>query len=344
MNRIFTLLVFLLSISMVQAQVQSRQLDGIHMSEQRSMPRNYSPSNQHARVALEDVYNPAFFDTCASTVVLFDLANFEPPGWGFVSGTNSFADQEKAQALEFTTTEDYTVVGVFAFFAEPSVVMDGEVVAKVYDMDDLGAPSTMLGESMPVSVSEIAFSDTTILETLFLFDEEMEIRPSGESFFASIDFSGLYDSQDTVAIWQTAIDCGDGSDSWDKFSDGSWNPVNDMTVGWAINFDFLIGAVVEFDEATSADAFIADGGLKLHPAFPNPARERVQLNYDLDQASEVEIKVVSLSGQVIYSRDLGTVAAGKQQQIIETSSLTPGTYVYRISTSHGNLSSVFVKE
>ena len=263
--------------------------------------------------------------------------------WGFIAGNNEFRDKEKAQLLEFTGSASFSVIGVGGFFVMPSVINDGELTAKVYMMDDgSGGPGALVSTSMPMKASEVvAPNDTSVELSVFAFGEEETPIIDYASFFASIDVSQLYASQDTVGLFHTMEGCGSGSNSWEKWADDTWHSL-DSAYDPALNIDFLITAVVEFDDQTTADEYINNKGLQLFPATPNPATTRTVLNYGIETADGVEVQVFDNQGKLLRSIHHDVIPAGRHEQEILTYDFSPGAYYYRIATSKSSLISRFI--
>jgi len=293
--------------------------------------------NQNAR-AMEGVSPPSFGDDCSLSVTGYTISDNI---WGFVVGTNDYGDLEKAQLLEFTGSATYSVIAVFASFSDYSAVGNGEIRAKIYAYDeDSGLPGELLGTSDSTLVSDIAPTDSIVQFTPFLFLGDQAPIVNNSSFVASIDISALYETEDTVGIFHTNDSCGFGGDSFERWLEGDvWVR---MDTAWGLNLDFIITAVVEFDEATSADEFVKHNGLELYPASPNPARYTTNLNYGLDKVDKVTIDIFDAQGKRIKSLERQGQSTGRHQEQILTHDMSAGTYFYRISNSAGSLVSRFV--
>lgn len=278
-------------------------------------------------------------DTCSNSLVAF----FSNP-WGFVGGTNGFGDLEKAQLLTFDTDADVSVREIWGWFYDVQTVDDGPVSAKVYALNQNGdGPGDLLGSSASLKTSELTFSADAILPTPFVFEAPVPVNDI--AFYASIDFSELYATKDTVGLWQTDDGCGDGSTSWELFNDGvTWTNIS-ASNSWGLNANWLISAIIEFNTTTDVDdqlAFVAQNGLQLYPAFPNPAAETVNLKYQLDSSERVRIEVYSAEGRLLQQHDLGRQMTGEHTETIDVSTLPAGAYVYGIVTEQSRLMSRFV--
>lgn len=280
---------------------------------------------------------PIFQDTCSNA-----LTGFFSDGWGFVSGTNNYGDRAKAQLLPLQTDNDVVVREIWGWFSEVQTVGDGPVTANVYALNQNGdGPGDLLASSTSLKTSELNYVEGQAFPTAFVFDQPVSVNDIG--FYAGIDISELYATADTVALWQTDDGCGDGSTSWELFDDGvTWS---NISTSWGLNANWLISAVVEFNTTTDVDdqlAFVAQNGLQLYPAFPNPSAETVNLKYELDSPERVRIEVYSAAGRLLQQHDLGRQMTGEHTERIDVSELPAGAYVYGIVTGQSRLMSRFV--
>ncbi len=339
----YFLLPLVLSLALSHALGQERA-DQISVKQISQPTTSTSLSKDTRRSAVPTpVLYPTADDTCSATVEIRFLTDF----WGTISGMNAFGDEEKAQRLEFTGTAPYHVISTIAFFAIATPVGDGDIVMHVYDVDAAtGGPGALISTTQPMKVSELALSsDTSFNATPFLFEGERSGDVPGTQFFVSVDFKDAYAKNDTVSVWQTVLDCGDGSDSWENFASSKrllpWVPVNDST-SWRVNIDFIMAAIVDFDDPTSTDEYIASSGLRIYPASPNPARDQVQLNFELDRTREVDIEIYDVQGRYLQAFRRGVMPAGKHQHLVDVHHLSGGSYYYRIASENAQIMSRFL--
>jgi hypothetical protein len=294
--------------------------------------------NPHAR-AMDLALYPTADDECSLEVTVFGITDY----WGFVSGMNEFGDKEKAQTLEYTANVPFKVLGVIGFFDDPGLVGNGEVTARVYTVSETdGAPDQLLATSEPLFVADIVPpTDTSVELTLFILPEDQIPEIESTTFIVSIDFSALYATSDTLTLLHTLEECGDGTNTWEKFSDDTWSNIFSSWSG--LNADFLLGAVVEFDDnTTSADQPIQHRGLELYPASPNPASSFTVLNYGLENAGPVEITIFDARGRALQKIRHHLQQAGRHQEEIHTRDLAPGSYYYQITAGSGRLISTLM--
>jgi hypothetical protein len=289
-------------------------------------------------MVLDTVNFPTFGDECTLELVTIGINS----GWGRVSGMNVFGDKEKAQRLQFTGSDSYMVVGALVFFERPSIVGDGTINCKIYSVNPgNGAPFAIKGFSNSVKVSEVIPPDSLARPTLFRFDAGVEVELDEPLFFASIDFSNLYNTEDTLVILQTIPECGDGGDTWELFADGtSWTPISSSD-SWEMNADFIISAIVDFNDPTSLESYISRLGLKIHPVVPNPASGALNLSYSIDHNMVVLVHIFDQQGQLLERLDLGLQQIGKHHQPVAIKNWPAGQYYYRISAGQTALTSRF---
>ena len=88
-----------------------------------------------------------------------------------------------------------------------------------------------------------------------------------------------------------------------------------LSVAEGIDFDF-----------TSGVGQVTEGGLLLDAPIPNPASNLTRINFELNQASEVELTVLDVTGRPV-GFVTGRYGAGEQSETLDVSGLANGTYV-----------------
>lgn len=76
--------------------------------------------------------------------------------------------------------------------------------------------------------------------------------------------------------------------------------------------------------------------------YPNPVVETATVAYDLNHASNVEIKVYDLSGKIVKYQMLENKAKGSHKYSFDASNLKAGTYVMNVKTTDSNKSVKFI--
>lgn len=70
--------------------------------------------------------------------------------------------------------------------------------------------------------------------------------------------------------------------------------------------------------------------------FPNPATEKVQVNYELSKESSVSISLYDVTGKLISVENKGSQAQGRQFSFINVAELAKGFYTVTVRTENGN--------
>jgi hypothetical protein len=321
----FTLLAIFLSTSFIALQAQKEVAnENTVLTTIRSTDNNFRSGNN---LPMDTIFPGIFNDDCS-----LSLAAFQPSDqWGFVGGTNGFNDIEKAQRFQYDGSSNYSVQEIAIFFAVNNVVNDGKVVVKIYDINPTtDGPGSLLGTSDTLQASELTADNNEFGPLATLFNFSTPAMVTEDEFFVSVDFSDLYNTMDTLAIWMTQQDCGDGADSWELFGDNTtWAP---MDVSWTLESNFYMVAIIEFEESTSVEETENNIDFKV---YPMPANNDLTLSYYLSTDSEVRVDILNIQGQSLISLNKGRMATGRQKEIIDLSHMSPGYYFARISTEQG---------
>ena len=295
MKYIFTFLISFLFIVGLEAQKNEEVIE-VKRLENEIRPINYRSGQGQV---MDTLFPPIFAEECANTVV-----SFTPTGqWGFVAGTNGFMDQEKAQKFEFTESSSLSVLEVGVFFSHAQVVGDGPLRIKIYGLDEAtGGPGALLGTSDELNVSDIQISNETLLTTIFEFSTPATVE--GNCFFASVDISDLYATNDTVGVFLSDMGCGSGEDAWELFND-QWVRLFDSWGG--LDSDLFMAAVIDYQESTSTEDIDNTVSIK---TFPSPATDVINVTYSLKDPSPVTLEVFSLDGKRMIVLPQGRKSTG----------------------------------
>ena len=258
---------------------------------------------------------------------------YEPGGGetGYVAGTNSFLDKEKGVVLTYDQAEEFEVTEVVAYFFPPddAAILDRNLYAFVSEVNPDGSPGDLIGESEPIAVADLNTEEGQVLPTLFSFSTPVALTSS--TFFVSIDFTDIYSSDSgDIGLWMTDDGCAaNPNPSWELWDDDTWHNIEDAD-SWGLENEWLLGAVVSLVASTRSP--IADFEWNISP---NPSSGLIQLNYELDEATELRMDVYSSLGQLSYSRELGLQVEGFGQSSIDLSALPKGLYHLKLTTPKG---------
>ena len=338
MNKhLYTLIFVSIAILVVNAQERSF----LNQALETKQTTHLKAKSDAGRTVLDtnEVFFPSWNDDCSNTLTGFAPNN----AWGLVSGMNAFMDLAKAQQLEYTGTDSYRLLGGIGYFSNAVAVNNGMLKMDFYDLDEsTGGPGNLLATTIPINVSSITLPDEFVEPTIFIIPPSEQPVVTDANFIASVDLSALYATLDTVYLWQTAIDCGDGSNTWELQSspDSVWATILDA---WQMNADFGITAIVDTEAPTSDQNFIASNGVTLYPAMPNPAQESVLLKFEIEASGPVQIDILDQTGKLVQ-RSKEQLTAGNHQREIRLDRYSAGVYYYVLATAKGNIASRFIVE
>jgi len=95
--------------------------------------------------------------------------------------------------------------------------------------------------------------------------------------------------------------------------------------------DFSINVVGDYTDIFTVNS--TDNGLYLDPAFPNPAKNYINIKYALgNNQHQAVLEVVDIMGNVVISQPINN---SNQMAIIDVSKLNAGVYFYRLSAKAG---------
>jgi hypothetical protein len=83
---------------------------------------------------------------------------------------------------------------------------------------------------------------------------------------------------------------------------------------------------------TTGDVTQAEN-VEMFPAYPNPAGDNTNIRYNLNQPSEVTFELRDVMGKLVETRDLGTLPAGQNTLMVETSALGAGSYTATLTVN-----------
>ena len=146
---------------------------------------------------------------------------------GFLSGVNTFNDQEKANYFDLSGQTYGYLTGTYVYFAyansQTSASLSKLVNFKVYSSAS-GVPGTQIGSTVSIPLSSIKTDVDGNYLTLVTFPSAIAL-PASKQFFVSVDISNFsWTNNDSIAIVSTSDgDYAPGTGTaWEKQIDGNW--------------------------------------------------------------------------------------------------------------------------
>jgi hypothetical protein len=260
----------------------------------------------------------AMFDTACSN----HLTYYAGSGMGYVTGTNSYGDLEKAERYNGTGT----VSEVLAYVMSTTPTSTQNTTIKLYSVNPTTtAPNAVLGTSTPVAIS--AFSTTGF--TSYTFAAPIAVTTK---FFASF----VVPAADTAFVISTNSSICNSIDSasWELWGPAPSTDWHSIATAWSdgtgapLTIDLAIFPVLTTSASINDDYFI--DGIKLGQNQPNPASINTLVQYEIQNSASVMLEIYDVTGRLVAKYDEGTQSAGRHNIMIDSDKLNQGTYYYSL--------------
>jgi len=170
-----------------------------------------------------------------------------------------------------------------------------------------------------VDLSGASVEEGVLLDWQVTGDQPTEItvlRSSGDSTPLALHDAPL--SGNATSFLDTSVNDGEEYSYWLEVADAD-----------GIVSRFGPSEVVRFVDATPE--------LALDDPYPNPARGEITISYDLPIDEDAVLSVYDLSGRRVATVDAGMRTAGRHTVTWDTSTVSSGVYLYRLSTNTESL-------
>lgn len=180
------------------------------------------------------------------------------------------------------------------------------------------------GVGLGFLIQDFPYGFSTDYASLFAEDYIIEIRDA--------------DNDDPLAAYHAPLaSLGLGGQAITVLASGFLNPEdNSDGKGFGLYVALAAGGdLLSMPTITSINEQSAINHMEL---FPNPAKEIVNISYELKTSGEVSIGLFNLVGAQVYSATLGNKAAGAQANLINVENLKEGMYLLRITSNNAPIS------
>jgi hypothetical protein len=282
---------------------------------------------------------------------------------GYVFGPNFFGDQAWAERFDFSSNDSgYQVIGTFAIFDgdfNPSSL--NTIQFKVWNMSGLdsitkvnngvfywlGFPNTVLATSPQFLVSSLGINQTGDNDTMKAYFFPTPSPIIYDSFFVGYQANFSFDpANSNIGLKSTRfgyayepgvipgpIDTVINVKNATQYSDGVWHS------NWNDAFNtfnrLAIFPIVVVKYVTGVHG-ITKGNLEFFGSYPNPASTEVNVRFALSKATTATISVMDMSGKVVFTQSTEKLSAGEHVEVLNTSALPAGNYVYLLKTGLGD--------
>jgi len=283
--------------------------------------------------------------------------------YGYIFGHSCY--EYKAFAERYTVNDTARITGLFAYIASEDVVIGSEDSAAftIY-RDSANFPGARINqEKMAIQdlkvnsifgVNDVRFNNFTLAG----FSDSATIYPDS-AFFASFAIPQYRNNNsvpeghaDTLTLRTSKDDPGINVRNLVRQRTGRWLEAEMFTEK---NVYCYLAPVVDYnvanpfdtagdDDNTGLKPLVKNGGLGIIKSYPNPAQANYNIDFSLDAATAVNIRVFSTNGTHVKSKKLGQVANGRHQVSLQVGCLEQGTYIYTLETQSGMLSGKLTKQ
>lgn len=110
----------------------------------------------------------------------------------------------------------------------------------------------------------------------------------------------------------------------------------------ATDIDVLWLDEVKIVEAESSISVEENAAIASVKTYPNPANQSTELTFSLGTAGNVSVQVLDYTGRVIRDINLGEMAAGNHNYVLNTSDYAQGLYLLNLNLNETSTSTKFV--
>ena len=156
--------------------------------------------------------------------------------------------------------------------------------------------------------------------------------------------SGAWISENGGATWQNASTGFEGTpvyevrQNWRSFDEGNGRP-GEIYLGTFGRGIWRTTQYLGTDNNTNKPSGVFKTKLR---AYPNPTRDNTTLVFELAQSGKVEVQVYSITGRLVWSKQL-QMADGTQELSIDSAELPAGTYIVKFNAGKQTDTAKFIK-
>ncbi len=231
-------------------------------------------------------------------------------------------------AMHYDGVTGASVTEILVWFG--ANVLEGtadNVTANVHSVNADSSSASILGSSVLASSAITAGTSFTLTS----FPMSSPVNTNGNPFLCGINVAGV---NDTLGIVTSSAANNDGANEarlrtlTTATFGGLWTALGPLYGGY--NADAFIMPVVDIVAGVDAQS----NGLSVGNIFPNPTNDIANLNFSLENAADISIRVFNLMGEELYTES-ATRGAGQHTIVLETQNWAAGNYYFTVSSSDG---------
>jgi hypothetical protein len=136
-----------------------------------------------------------------------------------------------------------------------------------------------------------------------------------------------------------------GSGVWEPTAASDWRSEGVSLANFANSPSLFVRFVSEnhygnnvfIDDINVTDNFVGVENVEIVNAnlnaYPNPANSNTNVNFALAAASDVQMNIINMLGENVYSNDFGTLAAGNYNEVVNFNNMPNGLYLVNLNVN-----------
>jgi subtilisin family serine protease len=202
-------------------------------------------------------------------------------------------------------------------------------------------------ENSPMEMSWIAMQDSSIMMN-WLLDANMCLNEEAKMLEVKVNESPFVNLQDSSICMNHVIDLDAGNPGatyeWSTGEASQIISVDSAGMDQNNQKEVSVWVTNEFDCTTEKTILltfedcsgISELGLTDYGVYPNPSKGFVELEFASNTNQKLQLEVMSLKGQIMYTETLAVVA-GSNKQSLDLSALSPEVYFIVLKSDAGQL-------
>ncbi len=135
------------------------------------------------------------------------------------------------------------------------------------------------------------------------------------------------------------------SGAWQPTVDSDWRSEGVSLANYANASSLFVRFVSEnhygnnvfIDDINVTDNFVGVENVEVVnanlAAYPNPANNNTNVNFALATAGDVQMNIINMLGENVYTNDFGTLAAGNYNEVVNLSNMPNGLYLVNLNVN-----------
>ena len=282
----------------------------------------------------ENYDNPVYFTDCAGRVSATENTDF------VIGNAMSIPLRNDAPTFDLTGLE-ITLRRNSNFPITVGTTLEIRLHEIDWSLGSNDSPSKF-GDPLEIRSFKIKASDTTDTYSknkpvVFQFDESTVapgkiVLEGGKSYYVGIYLAGGAES----FSYANQTNDFDYSSYSQQHPYGTTDPLRWYWAGQQALTRMVFDASAGLKENKSVSSI---GGL-----YPNPTTGQTTVSYSLENSSTVSVKVLDITGKLVYSASEGTKSEGSHKLSIDASSFNSGVYYVTLTTEEGQLTQKLIKK